>query len=525
MSLKSKITNALHDKIIFQGFVINNQDPLMLGRIRALPVDEVESDVLPEDWNPEKDIWTERDPLIYLPLLPYYISQVPKVDEYIHIFFYNTNQTIDNSKFYIQGPITRPQNNFFENWHNSESMLASGEFLKQANNIKDPLTFENKGNSKGIYPEPGDNAILGRGTSDVIVKQNEVLVRAGKNITTQTAEFNLPTPRQNRSFLQISIYDQEKKETDPIKKRLFSNLPQLVKKLIEWDITDEFTLTGFTSGGGVTGTTTYNGNIKLYSLLPKDQTKTTEIDMTTPLDQYKSGPEYTLEFTGKTLDEGVKIVNQFINGVNQGKINVDGYTQFPLENDTRLEKQFPFYFRPSKDSVDRLSSTGTTDFNMINNFFRKIKLLPSDRQFGSVLVWSKNVVGPQLTLQNETLRQNVYTPNPVSYGTLASDFIYFLSHKTDIPSKSKINLQPKETLYGIPQEYFTEQILPNTDPMVRGNELMKLLTLIVSFLGSHVHNINEAPIPIGTDGTKLDEINKILQDADNSILNQNIRIN
>jgi hypothetical protein len=56
MNLKGKITEALHDKIIFQGFVINNQDPLMLGRIRALPIDEVESDVLPEDWNPEKDI-------------------------------------------------------------------------------------------------------------------------------------------------------------------------------------------------------------------------------------------------------------------------------------------------------------------------------------------------------------------------------------------------------------------------------------------------------------------------------------
>jgi hypothetical protein len=220
-------------------------------------------------------------------------------------------------------------------------------------------------------------------------------------LTTQTAGFNLPTPRLNRSFLQISIYDQEKKSLDPITKRFFSNKPQLVKKLIEWDITDEFTLTGFTSGGGVTGTTTYNGNIKLYSLLPKDQTKTTEIDMTTPLDSFKSGPEYTLDFTGKTLDEGVKIVNQFINGVNQGKINVDGYTQFPLENDTKLEKQFPFYFRPSKDSIDKLSSTGSTDFNMINNFFRRIKLLPSDRQFGSVLVWSKNVIGEQLTSEKK----------------------------------------------------------------------------------------------------------------------------
>jgi hypothetical protein len=86
-------------------------------------------------------------------------------------------------------------------------------------------------------------------------------------------------------------------------------------------------------------------------------------------------------------------------------------------------------------------------------------------------------------------------------------------------------LEPKETLYGIPQQIFTENIINNTDPMVRGNELMKLLTLIVNFLASHVHNINEAPIQIGVDGTQLSEIYKILQDADNSILNQNIRLN
>ena len=108
---------------------------------------------------------------------------------------------------------------------------------------------------------------------------------------------------------------------------------------------------------------------------------------------------------------------------------------------------------------------------------------------------------------------------------MAGDFLYLLSHKTDIPSKSKINLLPKETLYGITQDYFVNNVLPNTDPMVRGNELMKLLKLIVDFLGAHVHNINEAPIPIGVDGTQLSEIRKILQDADNSILNQNIRIN
>ena len=512
------------DKIIFQGYVLNNQDPLMLGRIRALAADAVESQLLPEDWTPSKE-WTSDDPLIYLPLLPYYISQVPKVDEYIHIFYYNKKQQVDNSKFYIQGPITRPQNNNFEDWHNSESMLASGEFLKQANDIKDKVTFENKGQSYGIYPEPGDNSLLGRGTADVIVKQDEVLIRAGKNITTQTSNFNLPTPRQNRSFLQISMFDLEKKYKDPIKKRIFENLPQLVKKLVEWEITDQIIITGNTAGGGVTGSTFYNGNVMLYSLLPKDQTKTTEIDMTTTLDDFKSSPEYTLDFTGKTLDEGVKIINQFINGINKGKINIDGYEQYPFDSSSKLTKQFPFYFRPNKNNVDKLASSGSSDFNMVNSFFKRIKLLPSDKQFGSVLVWQENVVGEQLTFKSVKLSQPVYTPKPVSYSTLAADFVYMLSHNSDIPSKSKINLQPKETLYGINQPYFTDVMLPNTDPMVRGNELMKLLTLIVKFLSSHVHNINEAPIPIGIDGTELDQINKILQDADNSILNQNIRIN
>ena len=508
------MTNDL--KVIFQGFVINNQDPLMLGRVRAVPVDQTEAALLPQDWNPEKDIWTQRDPLIYVPLLPYYVSQVPFVDEYIHIFYYNTSQTVDNTKFYIQGPITRPQNNSFENWHNSESMLASGPFLKQANNIKDPLSLEIKGQAKGIYPEPGDNSLLGRGTADVIVKEDEVLIRAGKNIKTQTAGFNLPTPKQNRSFLQISSFSQEKTFLDPVKKTVFLKKPLLVKKLVEWEITNQ---------SFVGNIAFYNGNVRLFSLLPKDQTKTSVINMNTPLDSLKSSSEYSLYFTGKTKEESLSIINQFITGVNKGKITIDGYPQFPYQTDTKISNQFPFYFRPTKNNIDKLASSGTTDFNMVNDFFKKIKLLPSDQQFGSVLVWKYNVIGEQLTREEITERQTVYNKKPISYGTMAGDFLYLLSHKTDIPSKAKINLLPKETLYGISQEYFTGEILPNTDPMVRGNELMKLLDLIVKFLGSHVHNINEAPIPQGTDGTLLEDIRTILQDSNNTILNQNIRIN
>ena len=59
-------------------------------------------------------------------------------------------------------------------------MLASGEYFKQANELRDRRTGVTKPEVFGIYPEPGDNAILGRGTSDLIVRDDYVLMRSGK---------------------------------------------------------------------------------------------------------------------------------------------------------------------------------------------------------------------------------------------------------------------------------------------------------------------------------------------------------
>ena len=62
--------------------------------------------------------------------------------------------------------------------------------------------------------------------------------------------------------------------------------------------------------------------------------------------------------------------------------------------------------------------------------------------------------------------------------------------------------------------------------MVRGDELMKLIGLIVDFLISHVHNPNEKP-DNGPYGEKNVTPNMILEslNAKDTILNQYIRIN
>ena len=57
------------DKTIFPGYVKDNQDPMMLGRVRVTPLFEKYQDSLPDNWVEETDKWTSRDPFIFLPLL------------------------------------------------------------------------------------------------------------------------------------------------------------------------------------------------------------------------------------------------------------------------------------------------------------------------------------------------------------------------------------------------------------------------------------------------------------------------
>ena len=122
MSLETWFQN----KVLFQGYVKDNKDPKMLGRIRVVPIFERYSDGLPENWNEDRDKWTTKDPYICLPLLPYYINQVPKDQEYVNILYYDKRERLDTSKFYIQGPITKPQNNFFELYSNSQYTFSNG---------------------------------------------------------------------------------------------------------------------------------------------------------------------------------------------------------------------------------------------------------------------------------------------------------------------------------------------------------------------------------------------------------------
>ena len=121
-----------YTQVVNYGKVIGNNDPMNLGRIRVEPVAWQNEDQYTAFKDPfgktltEKSFWTINDPFVYMPLLPLFVYQVPKVGEYVHVIYYNT-ELQDRNKFYIQGTFSNPNNTKFEPYDSSLAFTAKGE--------------------------------------------------------------------------------------------------------------------------------------------------------------------------------------------------------------------------------------------------------------------------------------------------------------------------------------------------------------------------------------------------------------
>ena len=520
-----EINNENKHQILFPGYVYENQDPMMLGRLRVIPETKNYNDIIASvpDWNEDTDPWTSKDPLIFIPLLPFYISQTPKKDEYVHIIYMNKKYPFQN-QFYIQGPFSSPMTTHFEYFQGAKKFLATGDKIKQGLSLKNQEGEYRDDNSKGIFPEPGDNALLGRGTADVIVKENEVLIRAGK--TKELSKDKFPIGNQNRAFLQLTRFTQTK-QTLPqeTKFRLVKNV-QLVKKMIVWDISTLSSSSNFT------------GSVKLYNLKPSPKVNTDNFKFDTILN-LTSGEDYGVElesvsFIGKSFQESVKTINDFISKVFNPNVNFTGIT---LNNPKNLSDQFPFIVTPSKQTYEtgkKFSPTNALgeilEYVNYKRFYNNIKLNNS-KEDGWFLVsenkGGKPLFGPQSDLKEESITPTKFNSEDITYGVLGAQKVFLLSQNSTSP-KGQINLS--NTLYGIPQDKFVgagDTLFEKTYSTVRGEELIKLIEKIVEFLNNHVHPAANMVPDEATQGSKTTKtsINQLLADVNNTVLNQNIRIN
>ena len=136
--------------------------------------------------------------------LPIFANILPKKDEMVKVILLNPIEPLLRREWI--GPIIASQQNFFyESYLTalSNSDLSNQEPEKNVNKIID---------AKGVYPDLKDIALIGRDNTDIILKEKEVLIRAGKHEVSDTVKLNTKNP----SYIQLKYSSDGKLSTSSI---------------------------------------------------------------------------------------------------------------------------------------------------------------------------------------------------------------------------------------------------------------------------------------------------------------------
>lgn len=121
------------------------------------------------------------------PLMPKHLNVVPKENEFVLILTFSEAEK-QNDRFYI-GPIISSLSKLNED-------TAIGTALANFNDgfVANDVEIDRIPEAKGIYENPQNVIIDGRNNTDIIQRDNEVLIRSGKFIINQPLKFNNINP-------------------------------------------------------------------------------------------------------------------------------------------------------------------------------------------------------------------------------------------------------------------------------------------------------------------------------------------
>jgi hypothetical protein len=540
-------------KILFLSVVVDNEDTFLLGRIRCLPEHEQIKSIL-DDLNGENllnenksDIadkykYTSKDPFVFMPLLPPYMSFIPKVGELVWLLYSDASQNWGKKEqFYTTATKSYPFNVFFEDNAQSKALTNLGSNIVSGNEIKSQIkdvtdvkgiNFDYPQKSyrvpiRGIFAEPCDNAIYGQGTTDLILKKNSVLLRAGK--VNEMTPNSTSEPNRDRGFLQIAYFKNEKKVADPVSALIERVDESPLRKLLEYTIFNP-----------ENSAENFSGQITIYDIAEKFNLKNNEFTAETVITPSLPTAFYTCRFRNQPMSAVTKTINTLIEALNAGR--VEEVTEPIALSAKTFTNNFPFYYRPDQRMRNILKETpdfsqGASAFTVRQNLLRLIKGVFFTRAFsldvtGDGLVSQKNKLGISKISELKKIAGNSEFSNKKnSVSILGSNKIILISQDSVIPGTTPVNMDvtsdsEDNTIYGYTDRIISDNLIPNTEPLVRGEKLKELLNLIVRFLTTHSHPYHQLP-PSSTSygGVSLEDIESNFQSYDENVLNQNIRIN
>jgi len=552
---------ARDTKIIYYGVCLDSNDPLMAGRIRAVLDDDFKGEP-PKNYDESTlakifngDVgkasdnggdplyatadsikWSKDDPHIRNPFLPIYFNVVPGRGEAVKLISYISNETAVASEDveYIGPLISQPTKLAGESYGNSRIFTTKG--TRQPNSVLP--TLRGNTDSQGVFPYESTIALRGRLDSDLLFGNRQLILRSGQ-IQPQDKEVKIPKTNFTQSIIQLDNYSKELSLTKEEKKKDIAEDAPL-NHLIEYEIVAEYF-------SGASAVKLYDGFIVIYNLTPKDGKEpllSGKFGLTTDVSKHSNKNWLcTLRFERHSESETIRLLNDFLYQVQNDSVSSPphnfvanptgvGASYWKVFEDEinfnsatpNLEKLMnlhPFYFRPTKESL------------IIENIFSEISLLGVE-QFGRI--FSKTNVFPEVKTETTEIDVESYEERTQGITTVLSNEILLFSYDETIPEKGKPT--PLVTSFksdnhelgdnvGVNQKTLVKMSRDNMEPLVRGEQLLILLTQMWDWIQNHEHGTagTQPKDPAKETSVTKGDIVKLIGSAENTVLNKHIRIN
>jgi hypothetical protein len=178
-------------KTVQIGVVASVDDPYELGRIKVR---------IPGQPNVGGDAGSTTDELPWsYPMESKFFTSQPKVGEGVFIITFS-NQKAHSDRLYF-GPIISQLDKL-----NFDSSPVTGLNAFTFANSNPNVSISRIPAIRGVFPKPDDISVQGRYNTDIILRKNEILIRAGKFVESK-ADLNNPYPFQfnntTQGFIQI----------------------------------------------------------------------------------------------------------------------------------------------------------------------------------------------------------------------------------------------------------------------------------------------------------------------------------
>jgi len=168
ISGRDKITRS-----IYYGEVISIDDPTDGGRIK------IRVDMF--------DVGIENENLPWaFPLLPKFFHNFPKIGEVVRVFIEDLRYP-ERGRFWTGSVISQPHKIGFDGLYTATSTTDRA----LTNPSKAPSKFPD---AKDVFPDKEDVALLGRYNTDVVLKENKLIIRTGKHKNDNILNLNKDNP-------------------------------------------------------------------------------------------------------------------------------------------------------------------------------------------------------------------------------------------------------------------------------------------------------------------------------------------